>query len=921
MQENLTNDPSVPCPSWPARAAARAGSISALVVLLASSATLADGASAFRGRVPAGGHVAIELPPEGGPGVLLAGEPFELGGPAEQAIARAPAWIRDRLEARLAELEPDLQDELAQVILDLEDPRTIDEVAFSIAAVSIDHLIGEEFRSQALADNAEAIYAADDQLDYVEIVDVGEPGVDDDFHTYAHYHSRDELGEEIEYDIPPEVYYWYVALPTFGSEPLTLVDPVTGDPAEAADGGVFWRSYYLFQDPDPKRCATTHFGMEYPTLIDDALVDGWGPSAQGALVDFEIDPLPLVVDPANGEPVLAVFSYPGANYDANYIATTMPLELAYRDGRPELLENMLSLGNSNAYLPITHSIAVIKDRDPFGEPTVEQALADLGFDYVDVFTSAQLDDVLDGMPQYTKIIVPSGQPRALYQALADAREAIDAWLVRDIYGLQTVFEFHGAVDLDHPEDTWADLDLPGGFGCTDQAAEEIDDVEIGGFPWLLDVLAGVDHVVQWQDAKQSWGGAAPWDPQGPAVQGLGYFGTQHIQDRCSEIPPYYQGPDNVDYGGGLDQALRSPFAARTLYLHFGNCGEAQDILGAASRSALLPDSSVGSFVDDHVWNLTYVDGEWTTFTIFRSDGGTSFGPTTYWGEDSWASVLEWRGDGMFSNRTALYSPIVTLELTVTDAQGRPVDGAAVVVASDDHNTNPDVLVYAAQAWTDAEGQVSIDLGAGRNYYAGVSSPAGYWPSGSPGYVTQVLEKEQDQPPGEVFPVEVELDGEARSPWEYEPAQPTGGETVEVSVALDAYLHALEGTNTIYNLRFREYEEGGEAELVLVDATNYELLEAGEPFEALASFAAAEVLDETVTVDRPADGGSLYLVAANPALYGHALYAEVGAETPLVETPPEGPGGGGDDSCGCSAVGASTRAAGSLLELLLSVLNV
>lgn len=920
MGNNPDNDHGspIPCPSRPVRAAVRTGSLSALVVLLASTSVLADGPPAFRGRIAPMARIVIELGPEAGPGSLLEGEPFAIGELAEQALDRAPAWIRDRLEVRFADLAPEIQDELAQLILDLDDPRLVDEVAFSIAAVSLNHLLSPYFRSQALVDNAEAIYAVDEQLGYVEIVDVGQPDLDDDFHSFTRYRMLTLLGYEREYELPPEIYYWYVAMPTFGAEPLTLVDPVTGDPADPEEGGVFWRDYYLYQDPDPKRCASTHFGMEYPTLIEESMVDGWGPSAQGALVDFEIDPLPLVVDPASGDPVLAVFSYPGGTYDANYIATTMPLELAYREGRPELLENMLSLGNSNAYLPLFSYVAVIKDRDPFGEPTVEQALADLGFDYVDVFTSDQIADVLDLTPQYTKIIVPSGQPRELYQALADAREAIDEWLIREIYGLQSVFQFHGAVDPSQPGDVWFDLNLPGGFTCTDQATDAIDDLDLGGFPWLLDVLAQTDHVVQWQLGKQSWGGALPWEPEGPAVRALGYFGTQHIQDRCAEIPPYYQGPDNQDFGGNLDQVLRSPYPQRTLYLHFGNCGESQDILGASTRAALLPNSSVGSFVDDHVWNLTYIDGQWTTFTIFRSDGGTSFGPTTYWGEDSWASVLEWRGDGMFGNRTAMYTPVVTLDVTVTDSRGRPVDGASVVVASDAHNTDPDTLIYAAQAWTDKEGKVSIDLGAGRNYYAALSSPAGLWPGPDPGQVTQVLEKEQDQPPGEVYPIDVQLEDDVPGPWEVEPAQPVDGETVPVRVRLDAYQSALEASNTIYNLTFREFDEQGTAELVLVDAANFQLLEGGQPFEALARFEAADLVDETIDVPRPVDGGSLYLVASNAARYGHALFAEVDAEVLATDQPPTK--GGSDESCGCATAGARDGAAGSLLELLLGALS-
>jgi hypothetical protein len=899
---------------WPTRVAALVGAFSALAVLLPAGTAGAD--TAFRGRIPPGELVVVQLDQTSGQSAVVVGEQFNTSPVGEQALERAPAWIRSRLEDRLARLDGELSDELAQLILELEDPRIVDEVAFAIAAVSIDHLLSPEFDPDALVLNAEALYAVDEQLHYVEIIDVGTPDVDDDFHSHTRYRMVGAKGQPAEYEIPREVYYWYVVMPTFGAEQLALVDPVTGDVATADNGGEHWRSYYLFQDEDPKRCASTHFGMEYPTLIEEPMVDGWGPSAQGVLVDFEIDPIPLVVDPTSGDPVLALFSYPGVYYDANYIATTMPLELAYREGRPELLENMLRLGNASAHLTIYDSMAIIKDRDPFGEPTVEQALADLGCDYVDVFSSDEIDDVLDLSPQYTKVIVPSGQPRELYQALADSREQIDEWLVRDVYGLKTVFQFHGAVDLDQPGDVWFDLDIPGGFSCTDQAADQPDDLVLGGYPWLLDVLATTDHVVQWSDDKQSWSGLWPMDPEESAVQLLGFFSSQHIQDRCSEIPDYYQGPDNVDFGGGLDQVLRSPYPQRTLYLHFGNCGESQDILGAATRSALLPDSSVGSFVDDHVWNLTYMNGEWITFTIFRSDGGTSFGGNTYWSEDSWASVLEWRGDGKFSNRTALYTPVVTLEVVVTDMHGRPVDGASVVVASDAAGTDPDTLVYAMQAWTDLEGLTSIELGAGRNYYLGVASPAGFWPGPEENIVTQVLTAQECAEPGQVFPIDVELDGQGPlPPWEVEVVPPAAGDTVPLTISSAVTEHSLEAWNKLYDLNFSEFGDGGQVDLVLVDEANLALLEAGAPFEALGSWPAASGVEEIVDVDRPAAGASLYLVASNATRYGHSAFAEIEVELPPAEQQAPPADGGSDESCGCYAVGA--RASGSSAVLWLA----
>ncbi|MBW2456972.1 MAG: carboxypeptidase regulatory-like domain-containing protein [Deltaproteobacteria bacterium] len=504
--------------------------------------------------------------------------------------------------------------------------------------------------------------------------------------------------------------------------------------------------------------------------------------------------------------------------------------------------------------------------------------------------------------QYTKIIVPSGQPRSLYQALADARPAIDDWLTRETWGIQSVFQFHGAIDLADPNDHWSDLDMPGGFSCSDQVNDGRDALAVGGFPRLLDVLAATDHVMAWADEGHLWEGLRPLDLSSSALDLVGYFGSQNMQDRCSEVPNYYQGPDGQDQGTNLDQTLRSPYPHRSLYLHFGNCGEAQDVLGAATRTALMPSSDVNSFVDDHVWNLTQVDGRWLTWTINSSDDITGVGGNVLWKEKDWTTVIEFRGDGSIRHRTAMYTKHVTLTVKVTDAAGDPVDGASVLVASPARH-DPSKLVVALLEWTDLDGRLSFDLGTAREYYLRVKSPAGLWPGPEDNKVEQVLTKSQCVTPGDAFELDVQLDGPPpAAPWDVTVREDAAPEGLALRVDADVFHHALEGDNTLYERRFNEWYEDGELDLMVLDEENYGLLLAALPFEALARYPAATSVDELVDVDPPAEGQGLYVVASNRDRLGHSAFADIvvsheGEPAPSSSGSPAMPDATGGCQCG------------------------
>lgn len=171
--------------------------------------------------------------------------------------------------------------------------------------------------------------------------------------------------------------------------------------------------------------------------------------------------------------------------------------------------------------------------------------------------------------------------------------------------------------------------------------------------------------------------------------------------------------------------------------HVGNCHEDALLVAAAARTALIPCMHVGDFCDDHVWTVIHDgcdDMEWHHFEFFR--GGLSASRPYYWGMTNmqetgnygWNSSLVqgYVPDGTLQNLSEKYSEnaACTLNLTVKDQDGKPVDGARVNLYSTNYqysSSNPYIL-SAGYLWTDALGQIHAKLGTGNKYYMKITHP-------------------------------------------------------------------------------------------------------------------------------------------------------------------------------------------------------
>ncbi|MBU1626142.1 transglutaminase domain-containing protein [bacterium] len=619
---------------------------------------------------------------------------YELTSKQESAIERVPAWMQMDFIDAMRRLGND-GDQYADLLLSVDESLWWDEVAFIISHSDIGLLQSSSFDPELIIRNVELVYLLDKDLQYVEIVDHGTPGVDKDFYSTTKYRIKE--GEEFSwYEIDKDVYYWFIVHPKMSDENPSW----SSAPSDrSATYGYFWREY-LYYNPSEEFDYQKYYLLNNPNVISQEDVNDWGYSAQGYLKDFTSEnPEKIITDP-NGEPVYVEYPY-GLG---TIFATTMPLEEAYVNGNKKLLENTLSYCNCEKTLPTNALIAIIKDRDPFGSKTCEEALSNLGYGF-DVYTSSDLADGAIAFSDYSKVIIPSGQTKEFYQTLSENAGDIQSWV--DYYN--RTFEFHGAVE--NAEDDWAGLVMPGKFTCSSQFENLTDYVTLNKYPLLKDFLSGV--TIYWDGET-----AAPpsWRLVLPESNVLDVVGNW-----VSRLLPY-RAHDN-----------RPNQPNQICFEHNGNCGEIQDLLCAASRTALVPNQPINNYTWDHVWNEFWSpkDAEWKPYQVDWNGSQTSINlyslgyDKDHGGSKELACVTGSRGDGFEEDVIPRYTDYADLHVTVVDKFNNPVDRALITIMVP-LNGGPDAAAkYSGMyAVTNSEGKAYIAVGNNRSIWAKVASPKG-----------------------------------------------------------------------------------------------------------------------------------------------------------------------------------------------------
>ncbi len=269
-----------------------------------------------------------------------------------------------------------------------------------------------------------------------------------------------------------------------------------------------------------------------------------------------------------------------------------------------------------------------------------------------------------------------------------------------------------------------------------------------------------------------------------------------------------------------------------IYEHNGNCGELQDALCAAARTALIPAVCISDHCEDHVWNeffLATPDGDWHPYQTDLGGGGTHIdNPYIAYDRDHGGSkdisgVWAWRGDGYTYAVVDRYSKYCTLVVHVEDANGKPVDGALVLLWSEGWGGSG--LTACIWAYTDSRGFCAMDLGDLQDYYLHVNSSLGDYPQGDLDQVVQIIDDAQG---GQIYYKSVTLEGEVVR-YAYA-ADSTQGDAYRLRVLFDAPHEIIYGNN-LYgdDPDFAKWEQPGVLDFFLCDSANFALLEQGAEF--------------------------------------------------------------------------------------------
>lgn len=189
---------------------------------------------------------------------------------ALDAVAAAPRWLRADLTDNLRQLSEGQQNTLADMILNPADPLLRDEIAFQAANICPQQLA--RMNLDIIACNLDSLFAIDEELDYVEIIDYGNPSADDDYYSTVRYTAVNDSDEVVEFEIPSEIYYWYIIHPRGTDElPKIIYEK-------------FWREY-LYYDNGTVSYTENPEGDPYPLLRDelDTVTVAWGGEGNGAV--------------------------------------------------------------------------------------------------------------------------------------------------------------------------------------------------------------------------------------------------------------------------------------------------------------------------------------------------------------------------------------------------------------------------------------------------------------------------------------------------------------------------------------------------------------------------------------------------------------------------------------------------------------
>ncbi len=266
--------------------------------------------------------------------------------------------------------------------------------------------------------------------------------------------------------------------------------------------------------------------------------------------------------------------------------------------------------------------------------------------------------------------------------------------------------------------------------------------------------------------------------------------------------------------------------------HMGRCGEHQDIACAAARTALIPTVCTVNSGEDHVWN-EFWDQRWVHWDANSKNNVDRKGShdKDYYGGKDISSVWDCRGDGHIMSVTNDYTPTCTFTATVLDSKGRPVDGAEILIGSQNYY-DPNYLTIITWGSTDYTGKFTVDLGNERDYWSSADTEhLGETPADSGGN-EQLVQVISDSITSNSYSHTFNLPGSAPE-LDYTdavfPEKPV--KKYRMDVDYNVVSNILQGVNFYSREHFDLFGSSGNIDFFIANSVNFSKYNTNQAFEA------------------------------------------------------------------------------------------
>jgi hypothetical protein len=369
-----------------------------------------------------------------------------------------------------------------------------------------------------------------------------------------------------------------------------------------------------------------------------------------------------------------------------------------------------------------------------------------------------------------------------------------------------------------------------------------------GYPLLREKLAPTQ--LFWDESKHSWGGGFADTMQAVAVVGRWAALTM---------------PNGAEGNRPIQPV-------QIAHEHNGNCGEMQDLLQAAARTALIPCGGVNDINEDHVWDEIWWDGLFIPYandpTTHVADSGCAY-ERKYGGSKNCSAIWDWRNDGLQRDQIGTYSDVCSLTVQVYDSCLRPVDGEIVKLSSEDWYGGMANCFFGV---TDRDGRYTTPLGDNQNYYLTLSGPAG-------GITVGKVIDSAAATPGSTFFYPCTLAGKLDS-LAITPDSGTPLDEYRMDVSYSVAREVLYGYDCYNSSGYNEYalvSPAGATDFFMVSRPEFQNYLGGQPFKAFVNDENVSAADHSLVFSQPGNhyavfsneeqGDLMVLVDASVRLYG------------------------------------------------------